>query len=151
MSAPDAPHRDVLSRLPHGPAFCYVDDVLSLDPQVCGVGRWSPTGDEPFFAGHFPGNPVVPGVLIGEALAQMSGIVGFADDNACTGGVLAHLDLRLKRPVVPPADIELHVTVQRLLGALGQFDVQARCEGIVVARGSLTLAFTAPAVPGVPG
>jgi len=104
------------------------------------VGRWSPVGNEPFFAGHFPGNPVVPGVLIGEALAQMSGVVGFADDAAPAGGVLAHLDLRLKRPVTPPADLELHVTTDRLVGTLGQFTVQARCNGAVVARGSLTLA-----------
>ncbi len=130
---------DALSCLPHGPAFRYVDQITELEPGIRGVGRWSPTGDEPFFAGHFPGRPVVPGVLIGEALAQMAGVVGFVDGGPA-GGVLAQLDLRFKHPVAPPADIELHATVERLHGALGQFSVQARCAGAVVARGALTLA-----------
>ncbi|MEE9403291.1 MAG: 3-hydroxyacyl-ACP dehydratase FabZ family protein [Algisphaera sp.] len=138
-----------LDQLPHGPGFRFVDAILEIEPGVCGIGRWSPTGAEPFFAGHFPGNPIVPGVLIGEALAQMAGIVGLGrpGDEAAPQGALAQIDLRLRAAVAPPADITLHVKLTRHLGALAQFDVHAENNGNRVARGSLTLAAQAPAAP----
>ncbi len=102
-------------------------------------------GERSFFAGHFPGDPIVPGVLIGEALAQMAGLVGLCDDDAPpTGGVLAQIDLRLRRPVRPPAEIELHAAFERELGPLNQFAVKAICAGQTVAKGTLTLATVVP-------
>ena len=69
-----------------------------------GEGVWTLTGKEPFFAGHFHGAPLVPGVLIAEALAQFSGLVGPSD---VPTGKLVHVDVRFDRPVAPPADIAL--------------------------------------------
>ena len=133
---------DLLEKLPHGEGFRFVDQIVSINPGVEGVGLWRPTGDEPFFAGHFPGNPVVPGVLIGEALAQMAGLVGLShqDSDHHAGGSLAQIDLKLKRPVAPPAEIELHATLTRTVRVLTQFDVAAYHDTLLIARGSLTIA-----------
>lgn len=133
---------DLLAQLPHGDGFCFVDRIDSLEPGKEGHGVWEPTGDESFFAGHFPGNPIVPGVLIGEALAQMAGLVALTHDDAenHAGGQLAQIDLRLKRPVVPPATLELHAVLTRNVKVLTQFDVTARCDSKLIAKGSLTIA-----------
>ncbi|MEM9419824.1 MAG: 3-hydroxyacyl-ACP dehydratase FabZ family protein [Planctomycetota bacterium] len=133
---------DLLAQLPHGDGFRFVDRITELDPGKTGSGVWNVDGSESFFAGHFPGNPIVPGVLLGEALAQMAGLVALTHDNAekHAGGQLAQIDLRLKRPVVPPATIELHATLVRNVRILTHFDVVARCDSKLVAKGSLTIA-----------
>jgi len=64
-----------LDRLPHGPGFRFVDRLLELDPGQSGVGEYTVRGDEPFLRGHFPGQPMFPGVLLVEAAAQLAGTV----------------------------------------------------------------------------
>ena len=118
------------------------------------------TGDEPFFQGHFPDNPIVPGVLITEALAQLSGLVVFLDDdrkahhpaqrgdsniqNESTttnrSAKLAHVDIRFRDSVAPPATITLHSRVERSLGTLVQFEVEAYVSDSRLAIGRLSLA-----------
>ena len=68
-----------LSSLPHGPEFRFVDRLLSLEPGQHGTGEYRVRGDEPFLAGHFPGNPLFPGVLLVEAAAQLAGTVAQSD------------------------------------------------------------------------
>jgi 3-hydroxyacyl-[acyl-carrier-protein] dehydratase len=134
---PQAPTTsDPLSRLPHREPFRFVSRLTELRPGEFGEGVWELSGGEPFFAGHFPGQPLVPGVLIAEALAQISGLVG--PGNA-THGKLAHVDVRFDRPVSPPAKIVLQSRVTRAIGELEQFEVTALVNGQVVARGMLTL------------
>ncbi len=67
---------DYLARLPHGEPFRFLSRITAVKPREAGEAIWALTGSESFFAGHFPGRPLVPGVLIAEALAQLSGIVG---------------------------------------------------------------------------
>ena len=144
---------DILNRLPHRPPFRFITDKIELTGGDAGHGVWRVTGDEPFFVGHFPGAPIVPGVLIGEALAQLSGLIvaerldPWTTTNATAHppkrpipGKLAHIDLRFSTAVVPPADIELSSRLQRVVGVLWQFDVTARVGDQRVARGGLTLA-----------
>lgn len=130
-----------LSRLPHAPPFRFISGLSGVVAGKSGSGHWFVDGSEPFFAGHFPGHPLVPGVLIAEALAQLSGLVlfGGADAPAAEPAKLAHIDVRFERPVVPPARIELHSTYARSLGTLNQFDVSATVNDQPVARGTLAL------------
>jgi 3-hydroxyacyl-[acyl-carrier-protein] dehydratase len=132
-----------LDRLPHRPPFRFVTNIISLEPGVRSEGEWFVQGDEPFLAGHFPGNPIVPGVLIAEALAQLCGLVIFTEKAESKEGRLAHAEVRFDHAVIPPARIQLESHVHRTLGGLTQFEVTAQFEGRVCARGSLTLAIVA--------
>jgi 3-hydroxyacyl-[acyl-carrier-protein] dehydratase len=127
---------DYLARLPHRDPFRFISRINEIRQGDHGEGVWELSGSEPFFAGHFPGQPLVPGVLIAEALAQLSGLVG--PGNA-THGKLAHIDIRFEKPVTPPAQIILRSKVVRALGELAQFEVTALLGDTAVARGMLTL------------
>jgi 3-hydroxyacyl-[acyl-carrier-protein] dehydratase len=71
-----------LSSLPHGPEFRFVDEVTDLQPGVSATARWTLKGDEAFLPGHFPGMPLLPGVIMIEALAQLGGILAQSDRGA---------------------------------------------------------------------
>lgn len=70
---------NALSFLPHGPEFRFLDRVIELDPGKKGVGEYFVRGDEPFLKGHFPGQPIFPGVLLVEAAAQLAGVIAQSD------------------------------------------------------------------------
>jgi 3-hydroxyacyl-[acyl-carrier-protein] dehydratase len=127
---------DPLSRLPQGPEFRFVSRVTALQPGALASGAWDVRGDEDFFKGHFPGNPLVPGVLIGEALAQICGLAGPGGGRS---GALASIDLRFNKPVAPPATIALQAKLLRVMGELQQFDVAALVGNDAVASGTITL------------
>jgi 3-hydroxyacyl-[acyl-carrier-protein] dehydratase len=131
-----SPAPDYLSQLPHRDPFRFITRVTRINEGESAEGVWTVTGQEAFFAGHFPGNPLVPGVLLTEALAQISGL---ACSKSGAGGMLAHIDVRFDKPVAPPAEIALQSRLRRTLGSLQQFDVAARVGDAIVASGSITL------------
>ena len=137
-AAPASP-ADYLSRLPHGDPFRFVSRVTRVTEGQSAEAVWQLTGSEAFFAGHFPGQPLVPGVLIAEALAQVSGLASGAGGGQ--QGRLAHVDVRFEHPVPPPAEIRLESRLTRTMGTLRQFDVTAHVRQTVVARGTLALSF----------
>lgn len=131
------------SLLPHRAPFLFVTRVLNVQGERAQT-EWDVAGGEDWLRGHFPGHPIVPGVLLGEALAQTAGIaLGSCLARTCTHGqvgFLAKLDLRFHAAVTPPATIRLEAARTGHMGQLHQFDVSAVCNGARAAHGTLVLA-----------
>ncbi|MEM9296061.1 MAG: 3-hydroxyacyl-ACP dehydratase FabZ family protein [Planctomycetota bacterium] len=145
MSPPEPPGQPDIDPavLPHGAGFRFVTrvDERHVDPDGAtrGRGAWVLTGEEAFFRDHFPTRPVLPGVLLIEALAQFSGLVHFADQDTPGQVGLAAVDVRLVRPVLPPTEVRLVTASRESAGPLTRFEVSALVDGAKVARGSLHL------------
>lgn len=108
--------------LAHRPPFLFVDEVLSLEPGQRASGRWTLTGDEWFFAGHFPGRPTLPGVLMCEAIAQMGAIAVLSDPRfAGKLPLFGGLDgARFRRQVVPGDTLVLEVELGHMSARAGK-------------------------------
>ena len=112
----------IMNILPHRYPFLLVDKIVELEPGERAVGLKSVSGNEPFFPGHFPGRPVMPGVLIVEALAQ-TGAVALLSASGLEGKIayFAGSDkCRFRRPVVPGDQLRLEVTLTRMRGRIGK-------------------------------
>ncbi len=133
--------------LPHRYPFLLVDRIVELEPRKRIVGIKQVTANEPFFQGHFPGTPVMPGVLQIEALAQVGAILALRelDDRAERIPFLAGIDkCRFRRPVVPGDSLRLEVTpirsswkIQKMLGVAmvdGQITAEAEILSIIAPR-----------------
>ncbi|MEX2218597.1 MAG: FabA/FabZ family ACP-dehydratase [Phycisphaerales bacterium] len=134
-----------LDGLPHRAPFRFLTAVRRLEPGVHGEAEWAVSGEEDFFRGHFPGDPVVPGVLLGEALAQLAGLVMLASGaaggaGAARAGRLARIDLKFPSAVRPPARVVLRAAHLRSMDGLGLFEVDAAFEGGLVASGQVVIA-----------
>jgi 3-hydroxyacyl-[acyl-carrier-protein] dehydratase len=114
--------------LPHRPPFLFVDALTALEPGVSATGRWHLTGDEWFFAGHFPGRPTLPGVLMCEAIAQVGALAVLADERfAGKLPLFGGLDgARFRRQVVPGDTLELSVELGRMSSRAGKGTGRAR-------------------------
>ena len=139
---------EILQLLPHRPPFLFVDRVTKLDPGKTILAERTLRAEEPQFAGHFPGRPIMPGVLVAEALAQTSGLlIGLSERLAALAPpdqpkvfFLATTNLKFTHPTVPGDVLTLGATSDRNFGGLFRFNVEATAGRNLIAIGSITLA-----------
>jgi 3-hydroxyacyl-[acyl-carrier-protein] dehydratase len=133
---------EVLKHLPHRYPFLMIDRVISCEPGKSLVALKNVTINEPFFAGHFPRHPVMPGVLIVEALAQASALLSFKTMQAQVDEESVYYFVgidkaRFKKPVTPGDALRLEVTLQRHMRGIWKFWGEARVEGNLVSEAEL--------------
>ncbi|MBF0506636.1 MAG: 3-hydroxyacyl-ACP dehydratase FabZ [Nitrospirae bacterium] len=118
--------KEILSILPHRYPFLMVDSVMELEPGVKAVGIKNVTMNEPFFQGHFPNNPVMPGVLIVEAMAQVAGILAFKSGmQGKTVYFMSMEKVKFRRIVLPGDQLKLEVNVTHRRGNVWKFSGNA--------------------------
>ncbi|MEI6232544.1 MAG: 3-hydroxyacyl-ACP dehydratase FabZ [Planctomycetota bacterium] len=122
--------------LPHRYPFLLVDRILEIDPGKRILGIKNVTSNEPFFEGHFPGNPVMPGVLILEALAQVSCVLVLDDLNlpGCISLFTGADGVAFRRKVVPGDQLKLEGVVERIRFPFGKVKVTATVDGELAAE-----------------
>lgn len=122
--------------LPHREPFLFIDRVLTCEPGVEATGEKVFLPEDRIFRGHFPGNPIVPGVLLAEALAQLAGIAGASERGFLLSAIRA---MKFPAPARPGERIALLARQTGSLGGLFQFAVRADVEGRTVAKGVVVL------------
>ena len=131
---------EIAQIIPHRYPFALVDRIIDHEPGVWAVGRKCVSIDEPFFQGHFPNKPIMPGVLIIEALAQTGAVAALALPKnrgkiALFGGIK---NARFKKPVTPGDVLELRCEMVRCKGPVGVAEAKALVDGVVVTKAEIT-------------
>lgn len=140
---------EIMRYLPHRYPFLLVDRITALEDGKSIRGIKNVTMNEPFFQGHFPGYPVMPAVLVIEALAQLASILAWkiAGRSPADGSLIffAGIDnARFRRQVRPGDQLVLESEVQRLVRGIGKFAVRAKVDGEIVAEADLMAAMRTP-------
>jgi 3-hydroxyacyl-[acyl-carrier-protein] dehydratase len=134
----------ILRTLPHRYPFLLVDKILEMEPGKRAVGIKNVTINEPFFQGHWPGMPVMPGVLILEAMAQVGGVLLLAQaDNTGKQAYIGGMDkVRFRRKVLPGDQLVIEIEMQKVKGDIGRVLAVSRVNGEVVAEGEFLFALS---------
>ena len=147
MNVPDDGPMDIVDIqriLPHRYPFLLVDRILESDGNTRIIGLKNVTINEPFFQGHFPGHPVMPGVLILEALAQLgaTAVLG-GEEQRNKLALFAGIDkVRFRRQVVPGDQLHLEAEIIRMKSVMGKASVRASVDGETAAEGQILFALT---------
>jgi 3-hydroxyacyl-[acyl-carrier-protein] dehydratase len=138
----------VMELLPHRYPFLLIDKVVSLDvEEKTIVAIKNVTANEPFFQGHFPGKPIMPGVLIIEAMAQAAGLCALESDKSLQGHLFFFLSIesaKFRIPVVPGDVLRIEAKISKSRGPLSKFDCAAYVEGKLVTEAILTAKVMVP-------
>ena len=132
---------DIMRIIPHRYPFLLVDRIVELEPGTRAVGLKAVTANEPQFTGHFPGRPIMPGVLMVEALAQTTAVVVMTlDEYRGKIGLFAGIDdCRFRRMVLPGDTLRMEVTVEKLRGMFGRVRGVATVDGEVAVEATLSI------------
>ncbi len=131
--------KEIQSILPHRYPFLLVDRILEMEPWKKAVGIKNVTINEPFFVGHFPGNPIMPGVLIVEAMAQVAGIMAFR--SGVLGDTVYFMSIekaKFRKPVVPGDQLRLEITTLQHRGNVWKFSGNATVNEKLVSEAEFT-------------
>jgi len=132
-------HDPIAYGLPHREPFIFIDSVVEVQPGKSALCTKTFKVDEPFFRGHFPGDPIVPGVILTEALAQTAGIAAGTSEAQESYRLSAIKLMKFFKPARPMEEISLHADKSGGVGALLQFSVKAVVAGVIVAEGMIVL------------
>jgi 3-hydroxyacyl-[acyl-carrier-protein] dehydratase len=136
--------KEIQKLLPHRYPFLLVDRIIDIEPGIKAVGIKNVTINEEFFQGHFPGHPVMPGVLIIEALAQVAGVLAFRS-GVSEGRSVYFMSIekaKFRKPVVPGDQLRLEISVLQQRGNVWKFSGNAVVEEKVVAEAEFTAMVT---------
>ena len=133
---------DIQKILPHRYPFLLVDKITEMEEGKTITGIKNVTANEPFFQGHFPGNPIMPGVLICEALAQAGAVLLLSmPENKGKLGVFTGINnFKFRRQVVPGDTLTLHAELLKYRHGMGQAKVTATVDGALAAAGEISFA-----------
>jgi 3-hydroxyacyl-[acyl-carrier-protein] dehydratase len=137
----------LLKLLPHRYPFLLIDRIVDIDGDNSATGIKNVTFNEPHFQGHFPGQPVMPGVLIVEAMAQVAGAISLRAANSDKPSLVYFLTIdgaKFRKPVVPGDRLEIRVKKIKKRGNIVRFACEAFVEGVMVAEAEIQAMLAAP-------
>lgn len=131
--------KEIQGILPHRYPFLLVDRIVNLEPGVKIVGLKNVTINEPFFEGHFPGNPIMPGVLIVEAMAQASGVLAHYSEVPGNNVFFMSIEkAKFRKPVVPGDQLKFDINIIQQRGNVMKFSGRAFVDDKLVAEADFT-------------
>jgi 3-hydroxyacyl-[acyl-carrier-protein] dehydratase len=132
----------IMERIPHRYPFLLIDRVIDIHPGESAIGIKNVTVNENFFQGHFPEHPIMPGVLIVEAMAQTAAIVVIEGMDKASADKLVYFmsiaNARFRKPVLPGHTLNLHVTKEHGRGKVWRFKGKAKADGVLMAEATFT-------------
>lgn len=129
---------EILRHLPHRYPFLMIDRIVAIDSDNSAVGIKNVSFNEPIFQGHFPGEPVFPGVLIIEGMAQTAGAIAIAAGAATGESHIVYLltvdNCKFRRPARPGDQIEYHIKKMKRRMTMGWYEAKAMVDGVIIAE-----------------
>jgi 3-hydroxyacyl-[acyl-carrier-protein] dehydratase len=134
---------EIMKLLPHRYPFLLVDKIVDLKPGESATGIKNVTINEPFFQGHFPGQPIMPGVLVIEAMAQVAGVMAFSSGMEGKSVYFMSIDnAKFRRPIVPGDQVMMEIKVLKQRGNVWKFSGMATVDGKAVSEAEFTAMVT---------